>query len=174
MRERASKAPSFPWLADALRRIAPHALAYLAIANLAAAAARLDDLEAFLEQFLELLDRAAFPQHVPGCARHLDLVGFGQLTTLDQGALHAVAALPGAGDLGVVGQGYVELLAVLGAVPRDLTRLQVAVALGLIAHGSEATADAIAPHVAISHQHSLLHASTASLCRLRPGYASHS
>src|SRR6516165_3875214 len=159
MRERASKAPSFPWLADALRRIAPRALAYLAIANLAAAAARLDDLEAFLEQFLELLDRAAFPQHVPGCARHLDLLGFGQVTTLDQGALHAVAAQPGAGDLGVVGEGYVELLAVLGAVPRDLTRRRV-VAVGLIAHGSEATADATAPHVAISHhQHSSLHVS---------------
>src|SRR6516162_9337318 len=123
------------------------------------------------------VSRSAEParaQHVPGRARHLDLLGFGQLTTLDQPALHAVAALPGAGDLGVVGQGYVELLAVLGAVPRDLTRRQVAVAVGLVAHGSEATADATAPHVAISHQHSLLHASTASLCRLRPGYASHS
>src|SRR6516165_8183697 len=172
MRARASRAPSFPWLADALRRIAPHALAYLAIANLAAAAARLDDLEAFLEQFVELLDRAAFPQHVPGCARHLDLLGFGQLTTLDHGALHAVAAQPGAGDGSVVSEGDLELLAVVGAVPRDLTRLQFAVALGLIAH---AGSDATALHAVISHhQHSSLLRIPACLCRLRPGHASHS
>ena len=42
--------------------------------------------------------------HLPGCARHLDLLGFGQVTALDQGALHAVAALPGAGDVGVIGK----------------------------------------------------------------------
>src|SRR5262249_7731462 len=96
---------------------------------------------------------------------HLDLLGFGPITTtLDQGALHAIAARPGAGDRGVVGEGYLELLAVLGAVPRDLTRRQVVVAVGLVAHGSEATA----PHDAISHhQHPSLHVSP----RICAGYA---
>src|SRR6476469_6231583 len=123
-------------------------------AKLAAAAACLDDLEAFLEQFLEFLDRAAFPQHVPRCARHLDLLGFGQVTTVDQGALHAVAAQPGAGHLGVIGERDLELLTVLRAIPRDLTRRQVVITVGLVAHGPPKPA---APHDAISHhQHSSL------------------
>ncbi len=105
----------------------------------AAAAAGLDDVEALLEQLVELLDRAALQQHVPVGARRLDLLRLRHVT-LDQGALHAVAAQPGAGDLGVVGERNVELLAVVGAVAGDLTRRQVVVAVRLVAHGSEATA----------------------------------
>ncbi|AGL23675.1 hypothetical protein I917_14455 [Mycobacterium tuberculosis str. Haarlem/NITR202] len=76
----------------------------------------------------------------------LNLLRLGQVA-LDQGAFHAVAAQPGAGDLGVIGERDFELLAVVGAVPRDLARRQVVVAVGLIAHGSEATA----PQDTISH-----------------------
>ena len=43
-------------------------------------------------------------------------------------------------DLGVVGERDFELLAVLGAVPRDLTGRQVMVAVRLVAHGSEPAA----------------------------------
>ena len=45
----------------------------------------------------------------------LTFLGSGSVA-LDQGALHAVAAQPGAGDLGVVGERNLELLAVVGAV----------------------------------------------------------
>jgi len=39
--------------------------------------------------------------------------------TLDHGAFHPVAALPGAGDFGIVSERNVELLAVLRAVTRN-------------------------------------------------------
>ena len=68
-----------------------------------AAAARPDQIEALLEQLFEFFDRAAFQQHVPVRTRRLDLLRLGQVT-LDQGAFHAVAAQPGAGDVGVVGE----------------------------------------------------------------------
>src|SRR6478735_4087093 len=104
----------------------------------AAATPGLDDVEAFLEQLVEFLDGTALQQHVPVGPRRLHLLGLRHVT-LDQGALHAVAAQPGAGDLGVVRERDVELLAVVGAVAGDLTRRQVVIAVGLVAHGSEAT-----------------------------------
>ncbi|EUA42224.1 hypothetical protein I553_6084 [Mycobacterium xenopi 4042] len=79
-------------------------------------------------------------------ARWLDLLRLG-LITLDQDTFHAVAAQPGAGDLGVVGERNFEHLAVFGAIPRNLTRRQVVVAVSLVAHGSEATT----PQHAVSH-----------------------
>src|SRR3954468_15432017 len=113
--------------------------AWCASSRSAAATPRLDDVEALLEQLVELLDGTALEQHVPVCTRRLDLLGLGHVT-LDQGAFHAVAAQPGAGDLGVVCERNLELLAVLRAVAGDLTRRQVVVAVRLVAHGSEATA----------------------------------
>src|SRR4029077_19923596 len=100
-----------------------------------APALRPDQLEALLEQLFELFDGAALQQHVPVRPWWLDFLRLGQVT-LDQGAFHSIAAQPGAGDLGFVGEGDFELLAVVGAVPRDLTRRQVMVAVSLVAHGS--------------------------------------
>jgi dolichol-phosphate mannosyltransferase len=103
------------------------------------ATARLDQIEPLLEQFIELVDRAALQQHVPVRTGRLHLFRLGQVT-LDQGAFHAVAAQPVAGDLGVVGERNVEFLAVLGAITRNLARRQVVVAVGLVTYGSKATA----------------------------------
>ena len=69
--------------------------------------------------------------------------------------MSAVAAQPGVGDLGIVGERDVEFLAVVGAVAGDLTRRQVVVAVRLVAHGSEPTAS----QDTISHrQHSSINA----------------
>ncbi len=68
-----------------------------------AAAPGLDEVQPLLEQLFELLDRTPLQQHVPVRTRRLDLLRLREVT-LDQGALHAVAAQPGAGDLGVVGE----------------------------------------------------------------------
>jgi hypothetical protein len=84
---------------------------------------------------------------VPVCPGRLDLLRFGQVA-LDEGAFKTVAALPVTGDFGIVGERDVELLAVLGAVPRDLTRCQVVVAIGLVAHSPEPTT----PQHTISHR----------------------
>jgi len=51
-------------------------------------------------------------------ARRLGLLRLGHVA-VDEGALHAVAARPGAGDLGVIGERHLEDLAVVGAVARD-------------------------------------------------------
>src|SRR5271163_2351056 len=90
----------------------------------AAATARPDQLQTLLEQFVEVLNRAALEQHVPVRAGRLDLFGLRQVT-LDQGAFHTVAAQPGAGDFGIVGERHVEFLAVLRAIPRNLAWRQV-------------------------------------------------
>src|SRR5260370_17173844 len=111
-----------------------------------AAAARPDQLEALLEQLFKLFDAATLQQHVPVRAGWLHLLRLGQVA-LDEGAFHAVAAQPGAGDVSIVGEGNLELLAVLGAVPRDLTWREVMFALGLFPHVSHATAS----QYAISH-----------------------
>jgi hypothetical protein len=95
------------------RQQAGTALAGRAGRRLVSRDACLDDLQPLLEQLLELLHGATLQQHVPVRAGRLDLLGLGHVT-LDEGALQAVAAQPGAGDLGVVGERNVELLAVLG------------------------------------------------------------
>src|ERR1700744_3053922 len=105
----------------------------------AAAAARSDQLETLLEQFVELVDRASLQQHVPVGTGRLHLLRLGQVT-FDQGAFHAVSAQPGAGDLGIVGKRNIELFAVFGAVTRNLAGSQVVVAVGLVTYGSKATA----------------------------------
>jgi hypothetical protein len=91
-------------------------------------------------------------------AGRLDLLGLRQVT-LDQGAFHAVTAQPGAGDLGVVSERYVEFLAVLRAVTRNLAWRQVVIAVGLVTHGSKATAS----QDTISHWYPLLLTSTQQL-----------
>src|ERR1700722_2413104 len=105
----------------------------------AAATARPDQLETFLEQFVEFLNRATLEQHVPVRAGRLDLLGLRQVT-LDQGAFHTVTAQPGAGDLGVVSERHVEFFTVFRAITRDLAWRQVVIAVGLVAYGSKATA----------------------------------
>src|SRR4051812_24438014 len=78
----------------------------------AAAAAGLDDVHPLLEQLVELLDGTTLEQHVPVRTRRLDLLGLWHVP-VDQRALEAIAAGPRAGDLGLVGERNLELLAVV-------------------------------------------------------------
>ncbi len=102
-------------------------------------ATRPDQVKTFLEQLFEFFDRATLEQHVPVRARRLDLLRLRQIT-LDQRAFHAVLAQPGAGNLGIVGERHLELFAVLGAVPSNLTRGEVVVAVGFVTYGPQSTA----------------------------------
>jgi hypothetical protein len=97
----------------------------------------LEQVHPLLEQLFEFFDRPALEEHVPVRARWLDLLGL-RGSSLEQRTLQAVAALPRAGDLGIVCERHIELFTVVASVASDSTRREVVVAVCLVTYGAEA------------------------------------
>ncbi len=68
----------------------------------------------------------------------LDLLGLGR-GALDQRTLESVTARPRTGNLGVVGERYVEFLTVVAAIASHAAGCQVVITIGLVADGSQST-----------------------------------
>src|SRR5438067_431786 len=99
------------------------------------------------DDVLQLRDGAPLEQHVPVGAWRLGLLLLG-FAAVDQPRDRTVElAFPGDRDLGVDGEGYLELVAPGAQVLARLPRSQLGVAVGLVADGSEAA----------SAQHALAH-----------------
>src|SRR6266568_5026901 len=94
-------------------------------------------LQSLGQQFLQLRDGPPFQQHVPVGARRLRLLLL-RLGPVDQFRHRAVQpAFPGRGDLGIVGEGHLEVVPLRARVPGAPARCQVVVAVGLVADCSE-------------------------------------
>src|SRR4051794_13914264 len=112
-----------------------------------AAAAGAGPLPPLGENVLELSDRTPLQEHVPVGTRRLGPLLL-RLTAVDEPGDAAVElALPGHRDLGVDGEGHLELVTLGAQVLPGLSRRQLGVAVGLVADGSEAA----------SAQHALAH-----------------
>src|SRR5262249_34422911 len=115
--------------------------------DLRAATQRADLLQALGENVVELGDASPLQQHVPVRARWLDLLLL-RLRAIDETCDATVElALPRDRHLGVDRERHLELVSLGAQVIASLTRRQLGVAVGLVAHGSEAA----------SAQHALAH-----------------
>src|SRR4051812_25573615 len=96
-----------------------------------------EQLEALLEDLLELLLGAALEQHVPVRARRLLVLLLGLHPGDAQRLLAAARALPHGGHVGLVGHGDLELVSLRAAVADLLARGDLDPALVLEALASE-------------------------------------
>src|SRR5690606_28789701 len=103
----------------------------------AAELAGAQQLEALVEQVLELLDGAALEQHVPVGALGLGRLGLGLLGVPQEGLL-AAAALPDRGDVRVGGEGQDDGVAVGAVVVGLEPRGEVHALVGLHALATDA------------------------------------
>src|SRR5690606_667125 len=111
-----------------------------------APAAGLEQLQALLQQLLELFLTAPLQQHVPMRARRLHLLGLLR-GAFEEHTFLTVLAQPGGRDLGLVGERDIEFFTIVGPVPGDPAGSQIMVAVGFVAHRSEPAA----PEYAICH-----------------------
>src|SRR5690242_13535703 len=93
--------------------------------------------ETFVQQVLELGDRAPLEQHVPVGARRLDLLLLGLPAIHDLRLAAVQAAFPDRRDLGVVGERHLELVVLRAGVAHGTAGSEVVVAVGLVADRSQ-------------------------------------
>jgi len=98
----------------------------------------LQQIQALLQQLFQLVHRTALEEHVPVGTGRLDLLRLGR-GALDQRTLESVTARPRTGNLGVVGERYVEFLTVVAALASHAAGCQVVITIGLVADGSQST-----------------------------------